>query len=53
MSNTMDPDGISIKVWRCLEDNYSMAKQVFQPYLSIKQDAWRVHEKYIGIDIQE
>jgi hypothetical protein len=49
MSNTMDPDGISIKVWRCL----SMAKQVFQPYLSIEQDAWRVHEKYIGIDIQE
>ena len=33
--------------------NYSMANQAVQPYFSIKQDAWRVEEKYIGIDLQE
>jgi hypothetical protein len=35
---TIGPDGIPIEVRRCFEDNYSMANQVVQPYLSFKQD---------------
>ena len=35
----MGPDGITIEVWRCLGDSYSMANQAVQSYFSIEQDA--------------